>query len=340
MLLFCDGMDHYNATQAPSKWELGNIMTYNATNGRFGGGSLASEANNTPKNASKLITSGSSFILGLALKVDTLIPTSPSVICRLIDTATTQVDLRTTPLGQIAVYTNNSQVGVSAGGLITLGVWNFIEWKVTIASSTGTNQCVVHLNNDEILNLTAVSTKTTGNTTANIFSIGQTVFTTGGFNYDDVYVCDNTGSTNNDFLGDCRIETLYPSGAGNYTDFVANGAGTNWGCVSEHPADDDTTFVSSNNVNDIDSYAFTNPSGTPTAIFAIQANMRARKDNAGTRTFGRLVRISGTDYVGSGFALGTNYSLFREIIEQNPNTNAAWTSSDINGLEAGVKVLT
>jgi hypothetical protein len=58
-----------------------------------------------------------------------------------------------------------------------------------------------------------------------------------------VYVLDNTGTQNNDLIGDCRIETLYPNGAGNYAQLSANGAGTNYGCVNEHPADDDTTYV-------------------------------------------------------------------------------------------------
>jgi ABC-type sugar transport system substrate-binding protein len=67
-------------------------------------------------------------------------------------------------------------------------------------------------------------------------------------------------------------------------------------------------------------------------------NMRARKDNAGTRTVARLFRASATDYVGGDNSLSTSYALYRDIMEKNPDTNAAWTSSDITALEAGVKV--
>jgi hypothetical protein len=36
---------------------------------------------------------------------------------------------------------------------------------------------------------------------------------------DDLYVCDSTGSTNNTFLGDVRVDTVRPIGAGNYSEF-------------------------------------------------------------------------------------------------------------------------
>lgn len=339
MLLFCDGMDHYNLAQTPAKWNLGNTMLYTNNNGRFGGGSLQYDVSNFEKSAARTITSGSNFVVGFAFRLGTSMPASATSFIRLNDSGTTQTELRYGTSGQIAVYTNGSQVGASANGLITLGVWNFIEWKVTIAASTGTNQCVVRLNGVEIINLVGVATMTTSNTTANAISIGRVVSTQCDFRYDDIYVCDSTGSMNNDFLGDCRIETLYPGAAGNYTQFTANGAATNWQATSETPADDDTSFVNSNNVNDKDSYAFTNPSGTITTVFAIQVCMRARKDNAGARTFARLVRIAGTDYVGSEFSLGTDYQLFTEIIELSPNTSANWTSSEITALEAGVKVI-
>lgn len=339
-VLFLDGMDHYNLTQAPAKWDLGVSMLYNSAFGRFGGGSLYYDASNFEKSATKSIPTTTSFIVNYAMRVGVLQPSSLTSMFRLLDSGTVQTELRFGPLGQIAVFTNGSQVAVSANGLISLSVWNHIEWKVTISASTGAGQCVVRLNNVEIINVTGISTKTSSNASANSVSIGRLVSTQNDFRYDDFTLMDSSGSGNNDLIGDVRIETLYPSGAGAHTVFTPNGAGTNWGCVNENPADDDTTFVSSNNVGDIDTYAFTNPVGTPTTVFAIQANMRARKDNAGTRTFGRVIRISGTDYVGSGFSLSTDYALYREIIELNPNTAVAWTASDITALEAGAKVLT
>lgn len=338
-VLFMDGMDHYNLTQAPSKWNLGVSLLYNSSGGRFGGGTLNHDASNFAKTAAVTVPSTTTFIIGVAVKLDTSQPSAFTALLWLADGSTTQCELRYGPLGQFAVYSNGSQVGsASSNGLLTLNVWHFLEWKVAISASTGANQCVVRLDNVEILNLTGVSTKVSSNTSANSVNIGRSVSTQNGMSWDDIYVLDNTGTQNNDLLGDSRIETLYPNGAGNYAQLTANGAGTNYGCVNEHPADDDTTYVSGNSVGNIDSYAFSDPTGTISTVFAVQANMRARKDNAGTRTIARLTRQSATDYVGSDFALTTSYQLFRDIMENNPATSAAWTSSDITGIEAGIKV--
>jgi hypothetical protein len=338
-VLFLDGMDHYNLTQAPSKWNLGVGMAYSSTGGRFGGGSLNYDASNFEKHAEATIATSGTLIIGMAIKIDTLMPAALTSLFRIMDGSTTQTEIRFGPSGQFAIFTAGSQVGAaSANGLLTLNVWHHLEWKITIASSTGPNECLLRLDNVEILNLTGVSTKTSSNTTADTISIGRLVSTQCGMWYDDVYVFDNTGDMNNDLIGDCRIETLYPNGAGNYAQLSANGAGTNYGCVNEHPADDDTTYVAGNSVGNIDSYAFGNPVGTINTVYAVQANMRARKDNAGVRTVARLLRVSGTDYVGSDNSLSTSYALYRDIMEKNPATDAAWTSSDITALEAGVKV--
>jgi hypothetical protein len=73
-------------------------------------------------------------------------------------------------------------------------------------------------------------------------------------------------------------------------------------------------------------------------IFGVQVNMAARKDDAGGRTLRSLTRVSGNDYEGDSQNVGTDYRVYRQIIEKNPNTTAAWTESEINGAEFGYKV--
>jgi hypothetical protein len=230
-------------------------------------------------------------------------------------------------------------LGSFSANALALNIWYFIEWKVTIANSTGANQCVVHVNNVEWLNLTGVDTQLSATPQANQVEIGRLNIDDAVFTFDDFYICDNLGTRNNDFLGDCRIETLYPDGPGGSTDFGVNGALTNWQAVSEAHADDDTSYVNNDTPGSIDTYTFTDPAGTINTVFGIQAVMRARKDNAGTRTFCRVVSIGGTDYAGTEFALGTDYAFFTEVIENNPATLSPWTAAAISALEAGVKVV-
>jgi len=334
-LLFIDGMDHYSSAQIGSKWSSSGL-TYSTTGGRFGGGALLSGTGNFLTQAIKDITQSGTFIIGFAYKTSGFADKS---VVRFYDGVSLQCELCTNGLGRWIIKCGGSQVGTASVTVLTPGVWNFIEWKVTITSSTGANQCVVRMNNVEILNLTGISTKTSANTTANLLGFGDTSFSSATMTFDDLYICNNSGSVNNDFLGDCRIETLYPNGAGNYTDFGLNGAATNWQAVSEARADDVTSYVASDVPGDIDTYTFTNPAGTLATVYGIQPVLRGRKDNAGARTFANVLRIGGTDYTGVAFSLSTDYLFYCEVIENNPDTVAPWTSSDIIALESGVTVV-
>lgn len=339
-LVFCDGCDHYTSVQGISKWDV--FSCNNIPNGgRFGAGSIQSGpgVGQSAWVATKFVPTTTTIIMGVAVKLQSGTYGTGVSHFRVIDGTTVQCEIRFGSLGQISIYTNNVLQGSSVNGLIVIGFWNFIEWKVTITASTGANQCVVRLNNAEVLNLVGVSTKTTANSSVNSISIGRNSTDSTETRFDDLYVCNNQGTINNDFLGDCRIETLYPNAPGNNTTFAPNGAPTNWQAVSEATPDDDVSYVLSDVPGNMDSYMFTNPTGTLVQVFGIQAMMRARKDNAGTRTFARIVRVGGTDYAGSPYLLGTDYTYYRDIMEINPGTGVPWNASDIAALEAGVKVV-
>lgn len=339
MLLFCDGMDHYNAVQAGNKWDQGSGMSYSTTYGRFGQGCLYSIQSSGGATAAKSLPPGNVFIMGFAFKCTNKFPGSDADIISLRNGPNKQCSLILTNGGQLAVY-GSSKLGSNSVSSIALNIWNFVEWKIAITSSTSAGQCVVNVNNTTWLNLVSVNTNAvSGTTNADSVVMGRITYDDFQPMYDDFYICDNQGTYNNDFLGDCRIETLYPKGAGSHTTFGLNGAATNWQAVSEVPADDDTSYVSTDTPGNIDSYDFTAPGGTVNTVFAIQAVMRARKDNAGARTFARSVRLGGTDFIGSAYSLGTDYGFYRDVMETNPNTSAPWSSSDVAALEGGVKLV-
>ena len=104
-----------------------------------------------------------------------------------------------------------------------------------------------------------------------------------GMNFDDLYVCDSAGSTNNGFLGDCRIDTIYPSGAGNYTQFTPS-TGSNYTCVDE-TAPNTTDYVDGATVGDRDSYALGNLSALSSqTVYGVQVNAAILKDDAGSKS--------------------------------------------------------
>jgi hypothetical protein len=157
--------------------------------------------------------------------------------------------------------------------------------------------------------------------------------------FDDFYICDTSGSFNNDFLGDARIKAVFPDGAGNYTEWTPS-AGSNYQAVDENPPDDDTTYVSSSTPNQRDTYTF-GASGLPSStVKAVVVNMQARKDDGGTREIAGMARSSSTDGVAATQTLASSYANYQGIFETDPNTSAAWGLSAVDGAEFGHKLIT
>jgi len=197
----------------------------------------------------------------------------------------------------------------------------------------------VRVNGVNILSGAGVDTQNTANAAADRFVVdGFGITAAGGQCYDDLYVCDGTGSSNNNFLGDVRIDAKFPTGAGNSTQFTPS-AGSNFQCVDDNPPNDDIDHVESANVGDKDTYAFgTLVSHTPLSIFGVQVNMHAKKDDAGARSIASVVRSGGSDTDGAAQPLGTTYANLRQMVEQDPNTAAPWTKVNLNASEFGPKV--
>lgn len=158
--------------------------------------------------------------------------------------------------------------------------------------------------------------------------------------YDDLAINDPSGDRNKSWIGQGGIVGLVPTGAGNYTQ-LAPSAGANWQCVDEVPPDDDTTYVEDAVVNQKDTYKMQDlviTSGYTANIAAVQWVCRALNTVSGSRNLARLLRIAAVDYRGDDVGYDRTYDYRLEIMEINPATEAAWTESEIKGLEAGIMV--
>lgn len=241
----------------------------------------------------------------------------------------------------------STTLGTTSNFLLTNNVWLYIELKVTIHSSTGTVE--VKINGSTVLNLTNQNTQSNHGSAASgtvdgfVISSNTTIgngpsVNNGTFSYiDDFYVCNGSGSTNNNFLGDIKVLTLLPNGAGSSTQFTPS-TGSNWQNVDETLANGDTDHNSSSTAGHQDLYALSDLTGSPT-VYGIHSKTYVRKTDAGARDVKLLTRTNSTTYAGSANALSTSYQWFSEVREQNPNTSAAWTASNINALESGVEVV-
>lgn len=136
------------------------------------------------------------------------------------------------------------------------------------------------------------------------------------------------------YLGERRIQTLLPSGAGNSAGLTPL-AGANYAAVDEASPDADTTYVSGTGGRD--TYAFGNLSGV-SAVEAVKVASYSRKLDVGTRTVAPVIRHAGTDYVGSGQTMPGLYYRRDQVYNTNPGTSSVWTPADVDAAEFGVEV--
>jgi hypothetical protein len=157
--------------------------------------------------------------------------------------------------------------------------------------------------------------------------------------FNDVYICDLTGSDWNDFQGDITVDVLHPDGNGDTNDFVGSDADStdNYLLVDDATPDDDSTYTESATVTDVDLYTFDN-SESPDTILAVAVDCYCIMDDAGPKSGKIITRVGGTTYEGDAFSLAETYEYATQIWELNPDDSAAWEAADIDAAEFGVKV--
>lgn len=327
-LLFCDGFDHY--TTVSQKWDSTNgSPTIGSGTGRFGNGLGMGDTNH---GVIKQFTANQSWVLGIAFRV----MSSGSVnVIRLDSGSTEQIHVEQTA-GKFHVYCGATLI-VTGTTIFSSGTWVYVELKVTLNTSGGTAE--LHLNGTLEGSSFTGNTANAGGTTADALRIAWANSGGVGFAWDDLYVCNQSGSTNNDYLGDVRVESIFPNGNGNSSVLVGSDSNStdNYLLVDETAPNSDTDYVESLTVGDKDTYAYTNVTATSGTIKGLQIIPFSRKTDAGTRSIVSVARHSVTEVDSANKALSASYIYQPDIRETKPG-GGAWSISDVNGAEFGVKV--
>ncbi len=329
-LLFMDGFDAGDVNQ---KWQVGGGAQTTAAGGRFGTGRYATLAGSDYLLYS-LSSAVSQVFLGFAVGSTSHDTNLREHISIWGDTQATQhlsVGLRAG-----AIELRRGTVGGTLLGTYTTVINNstfyYLEVSATIADSGGT--CIVRYNGQTVINYTGDTKNGGTNTTIDGIRLVSGGFTTW---YDDVYLCDSSGSApHNTFLGDTRVQTIVPDGAGTSTQFTAS-SGSNYTTVDELPYSA-TDYVYSTTSGHRDTYTLGNLSSV-TTIFGVQNNVIAKKTDTSALSLKPALKSSSTLVYGSTVALGTADANIRDIRMVDPDTSAAWTQSGVNALESGFEVV-
>lgn len=331
-LLFMDGFDHAaNSTDILRKW----TATYNFTvqTGRDGAGYCYYADYSNEYLYKQFNWNKDEIVLGIAMQVNSY-PTANASQIMFMDAGTIQVATIINTSGYFE-FRRGSHTGTllaTSTNIFPTSTWQYVEIKIKFHNSTGYIVCKI--NGTEEVNATGLDTSQTGNEYFNRISLGNP--SNGSARYDDLYLLDLTGTSNNDFLGDCRVETIYPDGAGNSTQWTPVGEASNYLCVDEVDPDDDSTYVTSSGTSELDLYTYDNISVGVAEIYGIQILPLARKDAAGEVTLDHYVRVNSTDYVVGSGNMSDSYTYYPVLLEESPDTSTQWTLDEINALEVGV----
>jgi hypothetical protein len=340
-LRFMDSFDYYASGDIMEKWVPTGTVGISAGNGRRGTASL--RAPNGSSGSSYVVVTldaQGTWIVGAAFKYNTL-PNFQRAIISLLDGTTEQMGLTLNLDGTLSAR-RGGQGGTilgTTGVSLSSGVWYYLEFKVTIHDSTGAVQ--IKVDGDSKLSLTGQDTKQTSNATANRILVGAD----GGllvaltYDWDDLYICDGQGSSNNDVLGDCRVDCLLPNADGSNSQFTPSSGSDHYAMADDSSPDDDSTYLSDATAGHRDTWNVQNLTALVSpSIKGIQVNITAKKDDAGSRQLKPVIKSGATTQAGTAQSVGVDYRQFSQVFENDPNTSAAWTEAGVNAAEFGAEV--
>ncbi len=241
--------------------------------------------------------------------------------------------------GSISAYRGTSAgtlLGTSTTGVLSIGVWAYVEVHALIDDSAG--EIDIKVDGVSVLSLTAQDTKN-GGSSANLDVVGGSRIANGTFClYDDIYTVTGDGSGVSGFQDEISIQGISPNAAGNYTQLTPVGSATNYQNVDEVPFSA-TDYNGSPTPGQKDTYGYANLTATTGDILGSVLYTGYRKNNAGFIKGRRVIRISTTDYNGADYpSFSGTMQVKAEVLEVSPATSTAWTISEVNAMEAGFEV--
>lgn len=337
-VLFMDGVEHYSTlAELKRKWTTALVSGTWSTSTAYscpGGGAVLVPASNLD-----------TYTIGkqLASNYATLIAggwyMSPSAnaarnLIQFNDNGTNQISLGVNASGFPYVHRNGTTLATGTVA-VSNNAWNHFEFKATIHNTTGSYE--VRQNGVTILSATNVNTRASANNYANQY-LAWNNYVGGNWYMKHLYVLDTSGSVANDFVGTVRVATLRPTAPGNSAEWAPYGVANYMNVADTIASDDDITYNTSSTANQTDTFAL-NDVPTGATVYGIQQIVTARQDAGSARTIAPVLRIGSTNYAGTSVSLTSSYAMFLEPKSVSPATSSGFTVSELNGLEAGYKLV-
>ena len=360
-LQFMDGFDHYylsndvgfqgGAAATGQKWDgnLSNGELYpQLDSGRFGGRALRLKASTGAASINKIIpTPRDEFIVGFAYRPAAGATHDTQISFTMSGGGFTILKLQPNT-GQVVIDTPVTPAVVTSGtGIITNGLWHYIEFRVLEHNSAGEVECKI--NEVTVATITGINT----GADSGLMTLLTVAATSNAMldHIDDLYLLDTTGSINNDFLGDSRISalptlsngatnnfTLFDDGTQSYSPIVVNSEAVRNG--EDATVGRDHNYVESGLIGAREIYNHVAFSASPITIHGVQVVNNARKTSTGVLKYRDEITIAGTQFDNSVDVIAStgDYHMSTYIRDTDPSDDAAWTVDKVNDVDIGFSI--
>lgn len=333
-VIFVESFDHFTSTNNSfSKWTGTNSSVINTAPVRRAGSSYLNNIQTGTGNG-VIRTLGSNYgtlCCGTGIR-HPYSDAHTGIIFR--DAGTAQITFRLTTTGAVEVFrgltTTGTRIGLSGPAVTPDNQWVYMECKARIANA---GEYEVRIDGSVVL-VSGTGLADTANT-ANEYA--NELYLVGYANYDDLYLTDGT------FLGDCRVDCLFPTASGTYTQHTPL-SGFNWDNVNDASPDQGTTYNSSGVSGTIDTFYFTPLPGVSGSIYAVQWNACIARDAPGV-IYGQPIympdSVPGNYYIDpSKYQAFDAYTTYSDIWESPlSNPGGPWLSGQITSGQFGIRTL-
>jgi len=267
----------------------------------------------------------------------------PETILELKDGSGVHLQIRRRTNGALfAVYPGGTGAD-TATGIVPLSTWVYIEVKLTVDNTTGSYE--IKVDEDSVISGTSLDTQAGSNTYTDVV---HWVGTAAGHSWeaylDDIYILDDTTSSNNDFLGDMAVVTLYPVDNGNTSGMVGSDGDQidNYLLVNE-VVPSSTGYVQGDIEGSLDTYVMGSLGTTGSTSYHVHGVMTTvwgAKVDSGVKYLRHVIRTGTTggaqsDNGSAVVPLTTSYVIYDTMWDTNPVTSTGWTHEQIEAFEVG-----
>lgn len=335
-LLWVEGFESFGTTvgNAPAPTgvlasKYGTVVSESSIDvetGRAGDGrSLQLAVANTRFHTPNLSTTNRTLITGFAFKGGYTATFHSAYVSSMFKDTTWDMGLFINGTGTMSVRDNTgADMGVCDFTFKT-GKWYWVEWKVYTDNSAGTVE--VRVGGVPVLELSGIDTQFTAFNYKNAVNFKDN--TGAGCYIDDWYVCDGSGSDNNDFLGNGKVETLRPDGTSTSGWVTSSPSATHSDNVDEAESDDNTSYVQELTSTNKDLYTYDDTSDIQD-VKGLQLNTRARTNSGVSETINAVVSSNSTESNTAHAFSSTSFFVYTVVSEQDPYASSAWTTTTVD----------